>query len=196
MIAASQAGRSCPSLGTRQPRLTGLPGICKQRLARCDQAARTAQPSSAAPAKHQVTRPNPLSPRCLGPRRCSHKDPTYKTTPCDMLMIEERLLRAWLAYKRLTGLSFPRRFPIVQFPNLPLIVAALAGEAGKFLDGIQTAAWEVASGERSAPRPGTGFHGRWSLPAAARPAEPGEEGGTRPEFSRRRLPRATARRSG
>ena len=49
--------------------------------------------------------------------------------------IKERLLRTWLAYKRLTGLSFPRRFPIVQFPNLPLIVAVLAGEAGKFLDG-------------------------------------------------------------
>jgi hypothetical protein len=46
-----------------------------------------------------------------------------------------RRLRAWLAYKRLTGLSFPRRFPIVQFPNLPLIVAVLAGAAGKFLDG-------------------------------------------------------------
>jgi hypothetical protein len=43
--------------------------------------------------------------------------------------------RAWLAYKRLTGLSFPRRFPVVQFPNLPLIVAALAGAAGKFPDG-------------------------------------------------------------
>jgi hypothetical protein len=52
-----------------------------------------------------------------------------------MLMIKERLLCAWLAYKRLTGLSFPRRFPIVQFPNLPLIVALLAGEAGNFLDG-------------------------------------------------------------
>jgi len=52
-----------------------------------------------------------------------------------MLMIKERLLRVWLAYKRVTGLSFPRRFPIVQFPNLPLIVAVLAGEAGNFLDG-------------------------------------------------------------
>jgi len=52
-----------------------------------------------------------------------------------MLMIKERLLRTWLAYKRLTGLSFPRRFPIVQFPNLPLIVAVLAGTAGKFLNG-------------------------------------------------------------
>jgi hypothetical protein len=52
-----------------------------------------------------------------------------------MLMIKERLLSVWLAYKRLTELSFPRRFPIVQFPNLPLIVAVLAGAAGKFLDG-------------------------------------------------------------
>jgi hypothetical protein len=52
-----------------------------------------------------------------------------------MLMIKERLLRAWLACKHVTGLSFPRRFPIVQFPNLPLIVAVSAGEAGKFLDG-------------------------------------------------------------
>jgi hypothetical protein len=55
--------------------------------------------------------------------------------PVPMLRIKERLLRAWLACKRLTGLSFPRRFPIVQFPNLPLIVAVLAGAAGKFLDG-------------------------------------------------------------
>jgi len=65
----------------------------------------------------------------------SHKDPTYKTTLCGMLMIKERLLRVWLAYKRLTELSFPLRFPVVQFPNLPLIVALLAGEAGTFLGG-------------------------------------------------------------
>jgi len=52
-----------------------------------------------------------------------------------MPMMKERLLSVWLAYKRLTQLSFPRRFPIVQFPNLPLIVAFLAGEVGKFVDG-------------------------------------------------------------
>jgi hypothetical protein len=40
-----------------------------------------------------------------------------------------------LAYRRVTGFSFPRRFPIVQFPNLPLIVGLLAGAAGRFLDG-------------------------------------------------------------
>jgi hypothetical protein len=49
--------------------------------------------------------------------------------------IKEGLLRVRDAYKRLTGLSFPRRFPIVQFPNLPLIIAFLAGQAGTFLHG-------------------------------------------------------------
>jgi hypothetical protein len=43
--------------------------------------------------------------------------------------------RVWLAFKRLTAVGFPRRFPIVQFPNLPLIVAFLAGEAGQFVRG-------------------------------------------------------------
>ncbi len=52
-----------------------------------------------------------------------------------MLMIKEGLLRVGLVYQRLTKLSFPRSFPIVQFPNLPLIVALLAGAAGRFLDG-------------------------------------------------------------
>jgi hypothetical protein len=49
-------------------------------------------------------------------------------------MIKERLLSVWPAYRRLSELSLPRRFPIVQFPNLPLIVAFLADEAGRFLD--------------------------------------------------------------
>ena len=41
------------------------------------------------------------------------------------------------AFRRLTGFGFPQRFPIVQFPNLPLIVAFLAGRAGAFLDGTE-----------------------------------------------------------
>jgi hypothetical protein len=45
------------------------------------------------------------------------------------------LARVWLAFKRLTELGFPRRFPVVQFPNLPLIVAFLAGQAGRFVHG-------------------------------------------------------------
>ena len=43
----------------------------------------------------------------------------------------------WLAVKRVTELGFPRCFPIVQFPNLPLIAAFLAGGASAFLDGSE-----------------------------------------------------------
>ena len=44
-------------------------------------------------------------------------------------------LSIWLAFKRLTALSFPRRFPIVQFPNLPLSVGLGSAEAARFIDG-------------------------------------------------------------
>ncbi len=43
----------------------------------------------------------------------------------------------WAAYKRLTQLGFPRRFPIVQFPNLPLIIAFVAGQAAALVHGAQ-----------------------------------------------------------
>ena len=33
----------------------------------------------------------------------------------------------WRAFKRLTQVSFPRSYPIVQFPNAPLIVAFASG---------------------------------------------------------------------
>jgi hypothetical protein len=42
-------------------------------------------------------------------------------------------LSAWLAFKRLTRLGFPQRFPIVQFPNLPLILGVLAGQLGDLI---------------------------------------------------------------
>jgi hypothetical protein len=41
----------------------------------------------------------------------------------------------WAGFKRLTELSFPRSFPIVQFPNPPLIVAFAAAEASRFTHG-------------------------------------------------------------
>lgn len=43
--------------------------------------------------------------------------------------------RAWRGFKRLTTLGFPRRFPIVQFPNAPLIIAFLAGQAAAHIHG-------------------------------------------------------------
>ncbi len=39
------------------------------------------------------------------------------------------------AYRWLTELSFPPCFPIVQFPNLPLIIAFAAGWTGRYLHG-------------------------------------------------------------
>ena len=36
---------------------------------------------------------------------------------------------SWRAFKRLTRLSFPRSYPILQFPNAPLILAFAAGLA-------------------------------------------------------------------
>lgn len=35
----------------------------------------------------------------------------------------------WKGFKHLTRLGWPRNFPIVQFPNAPLIIAFLAGRA-------------------------------------------------------------------
>ncbi len=35
----------------------------------------------------------------------------------------------WLGFKRLTQLGWPKSFPILQFPNAPLIIAFLAGFA-------------------------------------------------------------------
>ncbi|MDQ6842617.1 MAG: hypothetical protein M3025_09375, partial [Actinomycetota bacterium] len=36
-------------------------------------------------------------------------------------------VKCWRAFKRLTRLSFPRSYPIVQFPNAPLILAFASG---------------------------------------------------------------------
>ncbi|HEY1834281.1 MAG TPA: hypothetical protein VGG08_07585 [Solirubrobacteraceae bacterium] len=44
-------------------------------------------------------------------------------------------LGPWRVFKRLTQFGFPRRFPIVQFPNAPLIVAFVAGEVAKHTHG-------------------------------------------------------------
>jgi hypothetical protein len=41
----------------------------------------------------------------------------------------------WRGFKRLTGLGWPRRFAIVQFPNAPLIIAFVAGEVAKHTRG-------------------------------------------------------------
>jgi hypothetical protein len=50
----------------------------------------------------------------------------------------DRRLRAThlrIMFARLTKIGFPRRFPIVQFPNAPLIVALVAGQIAQTVRG-------------------------------------------------------------
>jgi hypothetical protein len=42
-------------------------------------------------------------------------------------------------YRRVRSFSFPRRFPIVQFPNDPLIVAFLSGQLASMVHGVGNA---------------------------------------------------------
>jgi hypothetical protein len=51
----------------------------------------------------------------------------------------------WARFKRLTELSWPRRFPIVQFPNAPLILAFLAGEGAGLAHGAGHADFQAVS---------------------------------------------------
>jgi hypothetical protein len=53
--------------------------------------------------------------------------------------LRQRLAAGWDGYQRLTRLGFPRQFQIVQFPNLPLIIAFVAGTTGRVIHGIDHA---------------------------------------------------------
>ena len=46
-------------------------------------------------------------------------------------------VRCWRAFKRLTQLSFPRSYPIVQFPNAPLILAFASGLLAQHSHGLE-----------------------------------------------------------
>ena len=52
-----------------------------------------------------------------------------------MVTFTRALSSIWSAWKWLSGLSFPRSYPLVQFPNVPLIISLLAGTVGRFLHG-------------------------------------------------------------
>jgi hypothetical protein len=41
----------------------------------------------------------------------------------------------WLAFQHLTTLGYPRRFPVVQFPNLPLVIGLLSGYGSRYVGG-------------------------------------------------------------
>ena len=54
-------------------------------------------------------------------------------------------VKCWRAFKRLTQLSFPRSYPIVQFPNAPLIVAFASGLLAHHSHGREHAYAQAAS---------------------------------------------------
>jgi hypothetical protein len=68
-------------------------------------------------------------------RRGSSLIPTARRPTLSRLAASRASLTT--GFKRLTKLGFPRRFPVVQFPNVPLIVAFLAGGAGGLLRGTE-----------------------------------------------------------
>jgi hypothetical protein len=41
-----------------------------------------------------------------------------------------------ISFARLTKIGFPRRFPMVQFPNAPLIVALVVGQVAQTVRGV------------------------------------------------------------
>jgi hypothetical protein len=61
--------------------------------------------------------------------------PTESAVKSDGTPADPLIRRTWEAFHRLTQLGFPRRFPIVQFPNVPLLTAWTAGWARHFVAG-------------------------------------------------------------
>ena len=54
-------------------------------------------------------------------------------------------VKCWRAFKRLTQLSFPRSYPIVQFPNAPLILAFASGLLADQCHGLEHAYAQAVS---------------------------------------------------
>jgi hypothetical protein len=60
---------------------------------------------------------------------------TATAAPATPVKERGRPRRAWGQFRRLTQIGLPPRFPIVQFPNAPLILAFLAGAAASDMHG-------------------------------------------------------------
>jgi hypothetical protein len=55
------------------------------------------------------------------------------------------LSEGWRAFRRLTQLSFPRSYPIIQFPNAPLILAFASGLVAQHSRGLEHADAQAVS---------------------------------------------------
>lgn len=56
-----------------------------------------------------------------------------------MSKLHDAVARLWRLFKRLTRIGFPQRFPIIQFPNAPLIIAFIAGMVAADTHGLDHA---------------------------------------------------------
>jgi hypothetical protein len=70
----------------------------------------------------------------------SGKEPPRCSVQCDVASAdtttpESPARRVWRALLWLRAFSWPRRFPVVQFPNLPLALAFAAGEVARHTRG-------------------------------------------------------------
>jgi hypothetical protein len=59
--------------------------------------------------------------------------------------VRDGRVAGWRAFRCLTQLSFPRSYPIVQFPNLPLILAFVSGLAAHYTHGQAHADFQAVS---------------------------------------------------
>jgi hypothetical protein len=59
--------------------------------------------------------------------RLGERQPRSDSAPARTRTISDALRSGWGGFRRLTQLSFPKSYPIVQFPNAPLILAFVAG---------------------------------------------------------------------
>jgi hypothetical protein len=64
--------------------------------------------------------------------------------PLDTPVLEV-LTEGWRAFRRLRQLSFPRSYPIIQFPNAPLILAFASGLVAQHGRGLEHADAQAVS---------------------------------------------------
>jgi hypothetical protein len=84
-----------------------------------------------------ITNRDPSSDIDSQPRRQGHTPivAEHDQTPSAPVEPLSAAAQFWLALRQLSKLGFPRRFPLVQFPNAPLIVGVLAGAVATRMSG-------------------------------------------------------------
>jgi hypothetical protein len=72
-------------------------------------------------------------------------DETQSRDRCFATRLLNAPIAGWRAFQRLAQLSFPRSYPIVQFPNAPLILAFVSGLVARYTHGQEYADAQAVS---------------------------------------------------